>query len=284
MEEIRDVIETDPSPVDEGVNEEVVSAEPQEDSPSQDIAESPIVQDDLEPLDKPDDREWMNVAKEKERKLEELTSSLPNMIEEAISKATSKKEEAPKYTVSQLEQYAIENPEYRPWVEEQKEILRTEQIAKTVESRLAAEKAQMAEQQTRNQAYGHVQSNYPELFVKDKAGNVRWDMNNPVVANIRGYLGDKRIGSQPDGIVVATKLAYADYYRNNATSLKTKAKLAESSLKKEQRKTMVSSSTAQVSDPSVYEQAMNRLRTKGDKNAARIAIKEILKNKGAIKE
>jgi len=279
------VTETESPAVEEeetGVTEEVVATEPTEESPTEETVEvaEPVTETTY---DTPTDRSFENKYREADRKFNELSENLPSMIEEAVTKANSKGTEAPKYTVSQLEQYAIENPEYRPWVEEQKETLRQDQIAKTVDAQLSAEKKQMADQNNRNQAYGHVQSNFPELFVKDKSGNTAWDSKNPLVGSIANYMKDPRLSNSPDGIVVATKLAYADHYRTNATTIKTKAKLAESSLKKEQRKTMVGGNgAANVQDRDAYSIAMERLRNKRDKASAAGAITEILKAQGMI--
>ena len=280
--EEQDVI-VDPSPTEEtGVNEEVTTETTE--TPSEETQEPVEVAEPVVEYDTPTDRSWENKYRESDRKFTELSENLPSMIEEAVSKANSKGADTPKYSVSQLEQYAIENPEYRPWVEEQKETLRQEQIAKTVDARLTAEKKQMADQNNRNQAYGYVQNNYPDLFVKDNSGKVAWDNKNPLVGSIANYMNDPRIANQPDGIVVATKLAYADHYQRNASTIKTKAKLAESSLKKEQRKTMVGGNgVASVPDRDNYSKALEHLRNKRTKQSAVGAINEILKAQGMIK-
>jgi len=225
-----------------------------------------------------------NVEAEWKRKFNDLVEKLPNIVEENVRKATTKTEE-PKYSVSQLESYAIEHPEYRPWVEEQKEKLRKDELLKAIDEKFSTDKKKTEVEVKRNQAYAYVANQFPELFTKDSIGNQMWDVKNPIVSSVGQYMNDPRIANEPDGLVVATKLAYADYYRSQASKLTGKVEATQNALRKEQRKTMVEGGgTGQVVQKSDYTKAMERLRDKGDKTSASAAIKEILKAKGMIKE
>lgn len=226
---------------------------------------------------------YKNRYMETDRKLKELTDSLPKMIKEAISTTGSSVQQQPKYTVSQLEAYALEHPEYRPWVEEQKEVIRQEQLAKLVEERLVGEKKKTEVESRRQQAYAYVAQNNPELFTVQNGQKV-WNNASPVVQMIGQLMTDPRFANDPDGIVAATDIAYGRYLRQQNAKTAQKVQMTESALKKEQRKNMVEGgSNTQVVDATPVQKAMENLRNKRTKTAAADAIKEIFKAQGVIR-
>lgn len=225
---------------------------------------------------------WINRAKEQERKFNELVEKFPTMVEEVLTKKSSA-EQNPTYTVSQLEAYALEHPEYRPWVEEQKEKIRTEQIAKTIEERIGGEKRKTEAELKRQQAYAQVAQNNPELFVVQNGTKV-WNTQSPVVQLIGQIMADPRIANEPEGIAIATDIAYGRYLRSQASKANAKVQNLDSALKKEQRKSMVEGGgNTSVVDKSPVQSALDNLKNKRNKSAAQDAIKEIFKAQGVLK-
>lgn len=275
MEEVKQDVQVEPSTTE---TQEVVNTE----TPT--TSEQPIDEGQNQAVDETG-VPIFNREMEWKRKYNELADSIPRYVAEEVNKINSTKEQKQKYTVSQLEAYAIENPEYRPWVEEQKEQLRKEELANIVESRLSAEKKQAEDTRNRNQAFAFVAQNYPDLFLKDSRGNQMWNEKNPVVGDIANYMRDPELAKRPDGIMIATKLAMADHYRTSSVKATVKAKLAESALKKEQLKNMVDGTGAgSVEVKTPYQKAVDRLKERYDKSSAKDAVKEILKAQGMIKE
>jgi hypothetical protein len=72
---------------------------------------------------------WKNRAFEWQRKTQEMSERLPEIIQTELQKFKQSSEPAPKkYTVAELEAFAQQSPEYRPWVEEQKAQLLQDQL------------------------------------------------------------------------------------------------------------------------------------------------------------
>lgn len=225
---------------------------------------------------------WINRAKEYDRKFEDLTKSLPKIVEEALGKTKINETQQPQYSVSQLEAYAIEHPEYRPWVEEQKEKLRNEQLAKLVEERLVGEKKKTESENRRQQAFAYVAQNNPDLFTIVNGQKV-WNNSSPVVQMIGQIMSDSRFSNDPEGLIAATDIAYGRYLRQQNAKITTKVQTTESALKKEQRKNMVEGGTnTQVVNATPVQKAMVNLSNKRTKSAAVDAVKELLKAKGVL--
>lgn len=287
MEEVKQDVMVDSSPIEEGqtdVNENVEGSST-ETNENEAVTDGTIPefgqgkQSDYSAVDEygvP----WQNRAREYDRKFNELTEALPNLIQKAISE--NSKPQQQEYTVSQLEAYAIENPEYRPWVEEQKEIIRQKQLAKLVEERLSGEKQKSQAELKKQQAYGWVVQNNPDLF-KVENGRKVWDVNSPIVQTIGQLMNDPRFANDPEGIIAATDIAYGRHLRQANAKQSQKVQMISSELKKEQRKNMVEAgSNAAVQSKTPVQVAMDNLRNQRSKTAGAAAIKEILKAQGVI--
>lgn len=225
---------------------------------------------------------YQNRYREIERKFNELSESLPKIVSEAVGKNSNSNQQQT-YTVSQLESYAIEHPEYRPWVEEQKVKMQEEKFAKLVEEKFTGEKKRTESEMRKQQAYAYVAQNNPDLFTVQNGQKV-WNTTSPIVQTIGQLMNDPRFANDPDGIVAATDIAYGRYLRQQASKATAKVQMTESALKKEQRKTMVEGGgNTAVADKTAVQSALETLRNKRTKGAAVDAIKEIFKAQGVIK-
>ncbi len=267
------------------VNEEVTSTEGETTTPETEGNEEqapPQGNVDFEALDE-SGVPWKNRAAEWQRKAQELSEGLPKLVAEEVTKLNSQQAQ-PQYTIGQLETYAQEHPEYRGWVEEEKARITQRELAKLVDEKLNTEKRQKEVESIRKSAYQYVNDNYPECFAKDGSGRVVWNVQSPMVQMIGSIMQDKRIADTPEGLMVASDIAYARLARANYLKAKNAVTTAKSQLKKEQRKNMVDSGTQTVTQPSSVNNAINRLSQTGSKKDAVLAMREILKASGRIKE
>jgi len=167
---------------------------------------------------------WKNRAMEYQRKL----SAKESREEEILKKLNNiEQSQQPKYTEEDLANY-IANPEADPnqRVAAIKELKRMEEerIRSHVKSELSSYQQEQQDKMIRTQAYGYVQQNFPEAFKKDKAGNlVGWDNNSPLTQWIAQYLNSTpRLANDPEGIVAAAKMAYADIAKHSGVQLQQK--------------------------------------------------------------
>lgn len=236
--------------------------------------------------DENDDRgvPWKNRALENQRKLSELSESIPKLVEQALAEKMGKEQTTePKYTFSQLEALALEKPEYRPWVEEQKEKLREERAQqKLAEAISKTEKAKEADMK-RQKALGYVIESYPEVFVKDKTGRaLDWDNNHPMSTEIARIMKDPRFAGDPDGLTAAADIAYAKFSRGQLGKYEKQVKQMTQKLKKAETQTLVEGSgkTPATKTTDDVRKAIDRLSQTGSKADAQAAIKAYLRKSG----
>lgn len=226
---------------------------------------------------------WKNRAMEWQRKLQEVAS------EEAIERVarkliqeTSKPQER-EYTISELEQYAIQHPEYRPWVEEQKAKIIQKQVAQVTDERVRAIEQKNEAAARRQHAYQYVSTAYPECFVRDAMGNMQWNNSHPMTQYIGALMRDKRFSEDPEGLAGAADIAYARVVRSQQEQSKKKVKTLQQNLKKVQRGAMISGGGTQqdsIKGKTGYKKAMDAFYSTG----TRESLKEVLKEKLGIKE
>ena len=228
---------------------------------------------------------WKNRAMEWQRKFTETTESIPKMVEDALAK---KQPQQQQYTIAQLEQYASDNPHMRPWVEEEKAKIIQNNVAKVTE-----EKVREAEMKQRGEAV-KAQSfqwamNHPRLqecFVVNPLGQKMWNPSHPLTQMIGSYMNVPEIKTRPDAIVVASKLALADYLDFQTTQSQAKNKKLQQNLKKVQKQTLVEGGgSPQVpTSKDSFSKAKEQLARTGSKKDAQVAVTEYLRSIGAIGE
>ena len=219
---------------------------------------------------------WKNRAKEHERKLHETLESLPGMIEKKLQEFKSPKEEKDP-TIEQLEQFAIEHPEHRPYAEARKAELMMKQFDARLEARLNADKKVKQADSDRASAQGYVVQNYPEAFAKDKSGKiVGWDENNPLtklIGQVYETYGGGALKDNPHGLAAAADIAYG-LYQKDKSKVVTKVKVEN---KKLQAKTLIESdkSGGQSSVSDTVGDALSRAKQTGAKKDVGDALSAI---------
>lgn len=190
-----------------------------------------------------DDRgiSWKNRAIEAERKAQEIPQLIRQTVEEVTRNQQPKKEEYTREHIPALRKYANENPSYADWVETQIEDIRSREIANVVKKELGEIKQAQTNEINRQQSEQWVMNHpkFKECFVKDITGNTQWNYNHPLTSIIGKYLNqvdpttNKPVKDRPDALMVASKMAYADYILNSEPVAMGKV----NQLKKELRKT-----------------------------------------------
>jgi len=229
---------------------------------------------------------WMNRFYESERKSKELLDNLETKMGEILSRQTTQTQQ-PEYTIAQLEQFAMERPENRPWVEEQKAGIIQKNVAKIAQNEIKAVDEKRTAEQKKQNSYGYVVQAYPECFVTDNFGNKQWNNQHPMVQQIGQLMNDNRLKNDPEGLMVAADIAYGRLARMQSGQTQKKVKTLQQNLKKVQKGTMIEGSgqqeTKSVKD--AFTKAKENLLAKpGNKDAARDVVKAYLKKSGVIEE
>lgn len=283
-EEVKQTDETSTSEK-EVVNEETVSTE---ETTTQETTET--TQEESKPQQQfsPVDEKgvpWMNRFYESERKSKELLDNLEVKMGEILSKRTTQTQ--PEYSIAQLEQFAIEQPAQRPWVEEQKAKIIEKNVAKVTQSEIKAVEEKRTAEVKRQNSYAYVVQTYPECFITDNFGGRQWNNQSPMVQQIGFIMNDPRFKNDPEGLMAAADMAYGRMARMQSGQTQKKVKTLQQNLKKVQKGTMIEGSGQQESKSTKDElaKAMERLKTnKVDKTAAQDTVKAYLKKIGAIEE
>lgn len=231
---------------------------------------------------------YKNRYEEMRRKFDQLTESIPQVIEQTISQKlinSNQQQEQPKkeYSVQDLERFAQEKPEYRAWVEEEKAKLIAKQAADALEERFNAKEKARQTTEKRQQVWGKVTSDFPEYFVKDSMGRMVWDEANPTVRQIAILMQDERLKSDPDGLYWAAEIATARTLRQTqATQIKEKTQL-KTKVKDLQKKTMTEGGQKPQSvQKDELRDSIEDLKKTGSKNALRSAVSAYFKKAGYI--
>jgi hypothetical protein len=227
---------------------------------------------------------WKNRAFEWQRKTQELTERLPNIIQEELQKFKQTSEPVQKkYTVAELEAFAQQSPEYRPWVEEQKAQLLQEKMVATLETRLKANEEQTKAASLRQQSEAQVVRQFPNMFSKDANGNIGWNHNDPMTQRMAAYLQEPELKANPRGLEVAAKLAYADLAMAGVSvKVQTEQKL-KTQVKALEKKVMTEGAGRPVV-PQVapMKKSMERLAQTGNLTDAKDAVQEYFKAIGRL--
>ncbi len=226
---------------------------------------------------------WKNVALENRRKFEETQSNLPKLVAEEVAKVQQPQQK--QYTVGELEKFAQENPEHRPWVEEEKAKVLKQEIAQEMEAKVQAQTKTQQDEFIRKQTFDSVLKQFPDMAVRDQQGNfVGWNNMNPMTQAVGKYMSSKDIADRPDGLIVASKLAFADLAFQKAPQTAKKMKSVKSQLRKVQAQTFVEGSGRKPRPVSPTAKHHERLRSTGSREDGAAVMREVFKAKGVIKE
>lgn len=258
---------------------DAASVEQQETSPTESAAA--VVSEELDDRGIP----WKNKALEYERKLRETTERLPQIVQEEIRKTNETQSKSPKYSVQELEQFAIDNPQHRPWVEAEKIKILKQELSEEQNQRLEKERQAIQAQAVRKEAESWVTQAYPEMFIKDNFGRLTWKNDHPMTGLVSQYMADPRIQSQPDALRIAAKLAYADMAASKVTTSQSQVKKLKTEVKKIQQKTLTEGNTRPASSTTDSKKAsLEQLARTGSEKDARVAVRDILRQAGMIKD
>jgi len=289
LEKEKDVVETDESSASEtGVEEQVEDTTAV--TPEQEATETqPTPEQSQAPIEAVDEMgvPYKNRAAEWQRKFQEVANE--DTIERAVNKALQQHQaQAPKereHTISELEKFAMDSPEHRPWVEEQKALIIQKSVAKITDDRIQAVEVKQRENYVRQQSEQWV-NNHPrvqECFTADPLGRKIWNNAHPLTQLIGGYMREADLSKRPDALAIATKLALADYMDAQNTTNQKQVKTLKQTLKKTQKATLIEGGTSQqdvVKSKSKYNKAMEVFRATGSKES----LQDVLKAKLGIEE
>lgn len=232
---------------------------------------------------------YKNRAFEWKRKAENLAEQLPLLVQESVKAAFSQygnQQQRREYTVAELEAYALENPQYRPWAEEEKHNITLKKLASELDSKLQSENKKKEAEIRKSNSLKYVVDTYPEVFKKDANGKpMGWDQNHPLTQQIGILMQDKRLSDDPEGLVAAADIAWARYSRSNQSSLAQKAQKLATEVKSLQKKTMIEGGgRANISAVSPKKAAIDKLKQTGSIKDAKLAVFEHLKDAGVFGE
>ena len=277
---------TDSAPVDQVAQEsavdtqEVATPEGNEQVTPEQSGQQTVKSEDVDEFGIP----WKERAREYQRKLAETTERLPKIVEETLAKQQAP--QVKQYSIQELEQIALQNPELRPQVEEEKEKIRQNQFLRVIEERdQRAVETQKAERVRYESEQAVINDpTFKDCFTQNALGQKQWNQSHPLTRMIGEILLDPRIQQTPDGIKIAADIAYGRYARELATKATTQAKVLQANLKKEQKKTMVEGGNT-VSRGSVdeFSKAKEELSKTGSVKAAQSAVAAYLKKTGRLR-
>jgi hypothetical protein len=175
---------------------------------------------------------WKNRAFEWKRKTEEIVDKLPSMLEEKITSALSQQTGQRKYTVDELELFAnsqADNPANVQWARSEIRRIEREEQANIVKGELNKWRSEQEANGKRQQALAYVQNTYPEVFIKNTAGQITGlNQNSPMAQHLNGLMQDSRYANDPEGLMVAADIAYGRTTRSQqAVAQQQQQKLKE---------------------------------------------------------
>jgi len=268
----------------EVVNQEAQpTSEPQATQPEQETAQtSPAGQQSYEAVDEfgvP----YKNRTFEWKRKYEDTIEKLPNLIEEAVKSSVQQYGQAPqkKYTIAELEAFAQQSPEHRPWVEEQKAQLLREQLTNEFEQKIKSVESRKEAEVRKQQSFNYVATTYPEVFVKNPQGQVIGINNqSPLAQQINVLMNDPRFANDPEGLMAAADIAYARVSRSQMGVNQMKEQKLKAEVKHLQKQTLVESGARQGTQAvPEYRKAIDRAKQTGSLKDVQAALAAISKAK-----
>ena len=279
---------TESAPVEE-VKEVVNTPEPTteqaETTPAEETTHTdPAVNLDVDEYGVP----WKNRAMEWKRKSEETIEKMPTLIDEAVKSSFQQygKPQEKEYTIAELEQFAQNQPEHRPWVEEQKAQVIKKQLTREVEDKFKAQDYEREAQRIKAQTFGYVAQTYPDVFVRNQQGQlVGMNEKNPMVAEINTLIKDRRLASDPEGFAFAADIAYARINRLNQGQVQQKEAKLKAEVKHLQKQTLVESGTkSNVQALPAHRVALDKAKQTGNLKDVAAAMKAMAEHKRASME
>ena len=231
---------------------------------------------------------WKNRAMEWKRKSEETIEKMPTLIDEAVKSSFQQygKPQEKEYTIAELEQFAQNQPEHRPWVEEQKAQVIKKQLTSEVEAKFKAQDFEREAQRLKAQTFSYVAQTYPDVFTRNPQGQLNgMNEKNPMVAEINTLMQDRRLASDPEGFAFAADIAYARINRLNQGQVQQKEAKLKAEVKHLQKQTLVESgSKSNVQALPAHRVALDKAKQTGNLKDIAVAMKAMAEAKKAAME
>jgi len=292
MEETKPAVNTGSAPVTETqevVNQpEATTEQAQTTETKQETAQTlPAGQQSYEAVDEfgvP----YKNRTFEWKRKYEDTIEKMPSLIDEAVKNSFQQYGQAPQkeYTIAELEQFAINSPEHRPWVEEQKAQVIRKQLTGEFEQKIKAVETKKEAEIRKQQSFNYVASAYPDVFVKSPQGQVVGINNqNPLTQQINVLMQDPRFANDPEGLMAAADIAYARLSRSQQGVNQQKENQLKAEVKHLQKQTMVEGGGKQnVQAVPAHRVALDKAKQTGNLKDVAAALKAMAEAKRAAME
>lgn len=231
---------------------------------------------------------WKNRAFEWRRKHEETVEKLPSLVEEAIKSSFQQygNSQQREYTISELEAFAIQSPEHRPWVEEQKAQVIRKQLTKEVEEKFkSVEKAKETET-TKQKSLNYVMSAYPDAFVRNQSGQIMgWNNSSPFTQQIGILMQEPELANNPRGLEVAADMAFARLSRMQQGANQAKEQKLKAEVKHLQKQTLIEGGgKSNVQAVPEFRKAIDKAKQTGSVIDVAQALREIAKSKSTSQE
>lgn len=273
----------DPKPSDDVIVENPPVNEPVASEQEPQVAEEPQQEQVEEVHEEPKERPIQNREAEWQRKYENLVTQLPTMIGQELQKHIPNQQKAePEYSIEELEEFALKNPNYRPYVEKKKLEIQQKSIAKLIEDKWEQKEKTVQSNMLRQQAENEVLNNakYSEAFVTLPNGQKTWNNDSKLAQTIGLYMQDPDLQKRPDGLRIASKLAYADLLESGELQAKKKLESVKRQNQVLKSKVMPEGGGVPVvpksKDP--YSSSVERLRQTGRMEDAEVAVSAYLSN------
>lgn len=208
----------------EQISEEQVTSEPQEVKPE--VTPQP-------------DRPEINYAMEALRKVNELTDA----FKQSQAGQTQAQQQQPQYSKAQLRTFADSTTDQtqKIWALEEIDKLDKQERQSEMQSLFSNYTKASDAEVKKGQSYQYITQNFPECFVKDAQGNnLGWNNSSPLTQKIGQYMQNKQIAGDPQGLIVAAKMAAFDLGISMNKNLQKKINKTTAELRREQKKTLIS--------------------------------------------
>lgn len=231
---------------------------------------------------------WKNRAAEWKRKSEETIDKMPTLIDEAVKNSFQQygKTQEKEYTIAELEQFAMNSPEHRPWVEEQKAQVLRKQLTKEVEAKFKAQDSQKEAAIKRQNSFNWVAQTFPETIARNAQGQpIGVNTASPLVQEINRIMQDPRFSGDPEGLMAAAEIASARLYRQSQGATLQKENKLKAEVKHLQKQTLVEGGNkANVQAVPEHRVALEQAKKTGNLKDVAAALKAMAEHKKASME
>jgi len=237
-----------------------------------------------------DDRPIQNVAWEAKRKADELYSTVTPLVQEIreLKERLSQPQQPqqPKYGKAELQAFLSRDgleEGHRIWALEEIDKIDKEDRRKEMQDIFTGYQRKTVEETKRRQAFNDTASMFPQMFIKDAAGNVLgFNTSDPLYMKVDSYLrSDPVLSSHPESVLAATKMAAFDLGLKPQNTMMNKLQQTQAQLRREQKKTLVSSGGS-VAPTKKQENTRAKLIEEYRSTGSKEVFRELLRTSGVL--